>query len=117
MSDEELPIPPKEAVPHVDAPPPEESDCALDKAVVTETSVYVRHHEEPLDSAATEALKEQLEESLTTYAAQARRPVDVAAIKARNRRNLAIALALVAFAILVFISTLVHLGGGATPQP
>jgi hypothetical protein len=39
------------------------------------------------------------------------------ALKARNRRNLAIALALVAFVILVFISTIVHMSGGATPQP
>ncbi|HWE47486.1 MAG TPA: hypothetical protein VG407_15795 [Caulobacteraceae bacterium] len=40
-----------------------------------------------------------------------------AALKARNRRNLAIALALVAFVILVFISTVFHMSGGATPQP
>ncbi len=39
------------------------------------------------------------------------------ALKARNRRNLAIALALVAFVILVFISTIFHLSGGATPKP
>jgi hypothetical protein len=39
------------------------------------------------------------------------------ALKARNRRNLAIALALVGFVVLVFISTLAHLSGGATPQP
>ena len=40
-----------------------------------------------------------------------------AALKARNRRNLAIALVLVGFVVLVFITTIVHLGGGATPQP
>jgi hypothetical protein len=44
-------------------------------------------------------------------------PVDPAeALKARNRRNVAIALALVAFVILVFISTIFHLSGGAVPK-
>ena len=40
-----------------------------------------------------------------------------AALKARNRRNWAIAAALVAFVILVFVSTLFHMSGGATPKP
>ncbi len=36
--------------------------------------------------------------------------------KARSRRNLAIALLLVAFVVLVFIATIVKLGGGGVPH-
>lgn len=37
--------------------------------------------------------------------------------KARSRRNLAIALALGAFVVLVFVITIIRLGGGAVPHP
>ena len=43
--------------------------------------------------------------------------LDAAALKARSRRNLAIAVVLAAFVILVFIATLVNLSGGAVPHP
>ena len=37
--------------------------------------------------------------------------------KARDRRNVALALALVAFVVLVFIVTIIKLSGGAVPHP
>jgi t-SNARE complex subunit (syntaxin) len=37
--------------------------------------------------------------------------------KARSRRNIALALALVAFVVLVFIVTIIKLSGGAVPHP
>ena len=39
------------------------------------------------------------------------------ALKAQKRRNLAIGLALGLFVILLFIVTIVRLGGGAIPHP
>ncbi len=42
---------------------------------------------------------------------------DAAALKARNGRNIALALGLVIFVILVFVVTLVRMGGSVADRP
>ncbi len=44
-------------------------------------------------------------------------PEQEAALRARNRRNLWLALALGAFVVLVFIITIIKLSGGGVPHP
>ena len=43
--------------------------------------------------------------------------MDEAAIKARNGRNIALALGLVIFVILVFVVTVVRMGGSVADRP
>ena len=90
-----------------------------DKAILAETTGEELQRLGAEDRAWHEARRKELAhaQSLAEYAALHQKPLDADALKARNRRNLAIALALVAFVVLVFISSIVHMSGGATPQP
>jgi hypothetical protein len=90
-----------------------------DKAILAETSLQEVERLDAEARAASEAHAKELQhaQELAVYAATHQAPLDPAALKARNRRNWAIAGVLVAFVVLVFISTLFHMSGGATPQP
>jgi hypothetical protein len=95
------------------APPPVTDETLLAETslqeierLAAESVAFHRHQQDEIVHA----------QAVAVAAARRQIPLDPAQLKARNRRNLGIALALIAFVVLVFITTIVRLGGGAVPH-